>query len=206
MLARRRTNMEARDWTTARAIQHKLINCISTAPSDLLLPVLSLSCVRERAYNERDCADSAHSLYIWPLGRSAVGLRVWAERQPFRRLSANSTKIVQQLFNMMRECHLGQVWCFAIPHFPEFAIRGIQEQPATRPLPLGQPLALGLLKENAIVFVSQAKAIWGRQRSDRAGPGEGKRHCFWWKKTPLFFFLRRRRFEVHKYFQKKFCA
>ena len=41
-------------------------------------------------------------------------------------------------------------------------------------------IALGLVKENAIVF------------------DEGTRHCF--------FFLKRRRFEVHKYFQKRFSA
>ena len=88
---------------------------------------------------------------------------------------------------MVRECHLGQVWCFAIPRFPEFAIRGIQEQPATRPLPLGQPLALGLLKENAIVLfflrrrrfeVDNDLIALGLVKENAIVFGERKRHCF----------------------------
>ena len=40
------------------------INCITRAASDLLPPMLSMSYVREKAYNQRGCADSAHLLYI----------------------------------------------------------------------------------------------------------------------------------------------
>ena len=60
------------------------INCITRAASDLLPPMPCMSYVRERAYNKRGCADSAQFLYIWPLGRSVVPLRIWAARQSFR--------------------------------------------------------------------------------------------------------------------------
>ena len=101
MLARRRTNMEAHDWTTARAIQHKLINCISTAPSDRLLPVLSLSCVRERAYNEQ-IAPIRFILCIFD--RLVDLLLVWGYEQ-----SVNHLGVCQQI--PPKSCSNCLIWC-----------------------------------------------------------------------------------------------